>query len=188
MSTVTFRHEKSRSEKTKNGNKSVRKEMLIDGEKGLTFTFLYKDGDDENKFYKIAVKSEDGKKYTVVEKKGEKETTTEMSKAEVEKITTGDKNLAFALLYMTKGPSALKSSKGKKKAKKVSKKAKKKVSKKAKKKVSKKVSKKAKKKVSKKSSKKAKKKVSKKSMKGGKAKKKVSKKAKKKVSKKSKKK
>ena len=37
MSTVTFRHEKSRSEKTKKGNKTVKRENLIDGEKGLSF-------------------------------------------------------------------------------------------------------------------------------------------------------
>ena len=72
MSTVTFRHEKSRSEKTKKGNKTVKKEMLIDGEKGLTFSFLHKDGDDEKKFYKVSVRSEDMKKFTVVEKKEKK--------------------------------------------------------------------------------------------------------------------
>merc|ERR1712166_1177849 len=167
----------SRSEKTKNGNKSVKKEMLIDGEKGLSVSFLYKDGDDEKNFYKVFFRSEDDKMFSVTEKKGEKETTKEMTKAEFEKMVKGDKNLEFAHLYMTKGASALK---GKKSKKKSSKKSKKKSSKKSKKKSSKKSSKKSKKKSSEKSSK-----SSKKSMKGGKAKK-ASKKAKK-ASKKSKK-
>ena len=43
MSTVKFRHEKSRSEKTKKGNKTVKREMLIDGEKGITISFLHND-------------------------------------------------------------------------------------------------------------------------------------------------
>ena len=114
MSTVTFRHEKSRSEKTKKGNKTVKRENLIDGEKGISFTFLHKDGDDEKKFYKVSVRSDDGKKFSVMEKKGDKETTKEMTKAEVEKMVKADKNLEFAHLYMTKGASALKGAKGKK--------------------------------------------------------------------------
>ena len=105
MSTVTFRHEKSRSVKTKKGNKTVKKEMLIDGEKGLTISFLHKDGDDDKKFYKISVRSDDMVKFVVTEKKGEKETTSEKTKSEVEKMVKGNKDLAFAHIYMTKGPS-----------------------------------------------------------------------------------
>ena len=107
MSTVTFRYEKSLSKKTKKGNKTVKKEILIDGAKGLTFSFLHKDGDDDKKFYKIFVKSDDMKKFVVTEKKGEKETTSEKTKGEVEKLVKGNKDLAFTHLYMTKGPDSI---------------------------------------------------------------------------------
>ena len=92
--------------------------MLIDGEKGLTFSFLHKDGDDEKKFHKISVKSEDMKKFVVTEKKGEKETSSEKTKKEVEAMVKGNKDLEFAHIYMTKGPSALKGGAKKSKAKK----------------------------------------------------------------------
>ena len=108
MSTVTFRHEKSCSEKTKKGNKTVKKEKLIDGEKGLSFSFVHKDGDDK-KFYKVSGRSDDGKTFIVTEKNADKETTSEKSKKDVESIVKKNKDLEFARVYMTKGASAFKS-------------------------------------------------------------------------------
>ena len=66
-----------------------------------------------------------------MEKKGDKETTTEMTKADLMKMLKKNKDLDFMVKFMEKGPSALKGRKYKKKA---SKKSKRKTSKKSKRK------------------------------------------------------
>ena len=100
MSTVTFRHENNKSYKLK-GVKHTVKESLIDGEKGLSFMFLKKVG--EGDFYKVyAQENKETGKYTVKEKKGEKEETMELSEAEVKKMVKANKDLDFVKEYMEK--------------------------------------------------------------------------------------
>ena len=55
MSTVTYRHENSYSFK-KGGVKHRVKESIIDGEKGLSFHYLNKAGEDDKKFVSITVR------------------------------------------------------------------------------------------------------------------------------------
>jgi len=143
-----------------NDKKHNYKKHIIDGEKGLEFSFLKKEGE---KFYKIKVKETSKDSFSITEKKDEKETNKEIDIKELNKMLKSNKDLDFAKNYIEndnnrgkyKGiEDALLSEDlagGKKKTtKKASKKASKKVSKKkaSKKKVSKK--KPSKKKVSKK--------------------------------------
>merc|ERR1711968_433881 len=181
MSTVTYRHENNHSYK-KGGVKHTIKEKLIDGEKGVSIMFLKKVGEEDSKFYRLSVQETSKDKFSVKEKKGDKETETEMDLKALMKVLKADKELGFAVHYMEKERGTYKGKKaqkgGKKKSKKASKKSKK--SKKASKKSSKK-SKKASKKSKKVTGgkKKASKKASKKSKKASKKSKKASKKSKK---------
>ena len=95
-STVTFRHEYSESFKLK-GVKHLVKHSVIDGAKGLSFMFLKKVGD--NDFYKVYAMEKDGK-YEVTENKGDKETKSELSEADVKKMLKANKDLDFVLNYM----------------------------------------------------------------------------------------
>ena len=177
MSTVTYRHENNYSYK-KGGVKHVVKEEIIDGEKGLSFHYLSKAGDD--KFHSITVRQFPGEdKYSVRQKMGDKTDDSEMNMAELEKMIKKMKELKFVEDFLPKRGTF----KGRKGSKKGSRKASKKGSRKSIKGGAKKSSKKSSKKGSKKSSKKG----SRKSMKGGakKGSKKGSKKASKKSSKKS---
>ena len=45
MSTVVFRHEYNNAYKTKNGDKVSVKEYMLDGERGISFSFLKKEGE-----------------------------------------------------------------------------------------------------------------------------------------------
>merc|ERR1711968_335144 len=170
----TYRHEHSKSFK-EGGVKFTVKEELKYGELGLSFRFLQKAGDDNSKFYMISVKEGPKGKYAMTEKKGEKQTESEIDEKALMKIIKDNKALAFVAAFLADPKKdKYKGKYGKKSSKKASKK-------------SKKASKKASKK-SKKASKKAvggKKKASKKSKKASKKSKKVSKKSKK-ASKKSK--
>merc|ERR1711871_558620 len=164
MSTVTYRHENNHSYK-KGGVKHTIKEKLVDGEKGVSFVFLKKVGEDDAKFYRLSVQETEKDSFQVREKKGDKESESQMNLKDLMKLVKANKELGFVVHYMEKERGTYKGKKaskkqvgGKKKSKKASKK-----SKKASKKASKK-SKKASKK-SKKGSKKSKK-SSKKSMKG----------------------
>merc|ERR1711871_335634 len=151
-------------------------EELKYGELGLSFRFLQKAGDDNSKFYMINVKEGPKGKYAMTEKKGEKQTESEIDEKALMKIIKDNKALAFVAAFLADPKKdKYKGKYGKKSSKKASKK-----SKKASKK-SKKASKKAvggKKKASKKSKKASKKskKVSKKSKKASKKSKKSSKK------------
>ena len=165
MSTVFYRVENNLS-KVINNIKHVIKSNIIDGTKGLSFSFLEKKGDS---FYRVSAKQLEDKSFEIKEKKNDKEDVKNLSEADVMKMVKKDKNLTFVNDYVSKERKKFlkggkrKSSK-KSSTKKVSKKkvSKKKVSKKkvSKKKVSKKKA--SKKKVSKK--KVSKKKVSKKKM------------------------
>ena len=91
MSTVTYRYENSNSFKKK-GVKYTIKENLIDGEKGLSFMFLKKEGD--KSFRKIYVKEDESKKgsYSVTEKIGEKEDTKDgITEKDLLKMLTKEK-------------------------------------------------------------------------------------------------
>ena len=99
MSTVTYRYEKTHSYKKK-GVKYVVKESVIDGEKGLSFHFLTKEGD--KKFYRISVRETEKDKFTVKEKKDDKETEKKnVSIADIIKMLKANKYLAFVLAYVT---------------------------------------------------------------------------------------
>jgi hypothetical protein len=87
-STVTFRHEYSESFKLK-GVKHLVKQNIIDGAKGLSFMFLKKVGDGE--FYKVYAMEDNGK-YKVKETKGDKETESELSEADVKKMLKTSKD------------------------------------------------------------------------------------------------
>ena len=165
MSSVFYRYENSLSKVVK-GIKSVVKETLIDGTKeGVSFSYLEKNGD---KFYRIKAKQLESGKFEVLEKKDEKESSKELSEAEVMKLVGANKNLKFVDEYMKKERAKLmkEHKEGGAKRKRTSKKSSKKASKKR---ASKKSSKKAsKKRASKKGSKKASKKVRRTSKKGSK--------------------
>ena len=94
MSTVTFRHERNESYKLK-GVKHTVKESIIDGEKGLSFMFLKKVGEDEKDFYKLYAQEKEGGKFMVQEKKDGKESESEMSEADVKKMLKGNKDFDF---------------------------------------------------------------------------------------------
>jgi len=176
MSSVFYRYENSLSKVVK-GSKNVVKETIIDGSKeGVSFSYLEKNGD---KFYRIKGKQLESGKFEVLEKKGEDESTNEMSEAELMKSLGANKKLNFVVEYMKKERVKLmkENKEGGAKKRRGSKKSSKKTSKKASKKGTKKTSKKVKR-----SSKKTSKKASKKS-----ATKKVSKKGSKKVKRSSKK-
>jgi hypothetical protein len=183
MSTVTYRYENSLQRKV-DGTSHTMKESIIDGEKGISFSFTKKMG--EKDFYKVIVKEVEADKFLVTERMDDKKNDnvtkeTEMNAADLMKMLKENKDLKFVLDYMTKDRKKQKGG-AKKGSKKAAKKGSKKGSKKAAKKGSKKGSKKAAKKGSKKGSKKAARKGSKKGSK--KAAKKGSKKGSKKAAKK----
>ena len=188
MSTVTYRYTNSLQRKV-DGTSQTIKESIIDGEKGLSFTFTKKMG--EKDFYKLIAKEVENDKFMVVERMDDKKNDqvkkeSEMTSAELMKMIKSNKDLKFVVDYMTKEKKKQKGGAYKKSSKKGSKKGSKKAAKKGSKKAAKKGSKRATKKGSKKGSKKAAKKATKKGSKKGskKAAKKASKKGSKKATKK----
>ena len=100
-STVTYRHNQSYNFK-KSGVKHVIKEDLIDGEKGISFHYLRKEGEDDKKFYMITVK-QTGKEYFFVNmKEGEKSDVSTVNMVGLMKIVNGNNNLKFVSDYITK--------------------------------------------------------------------------------------
>jgi hypothetical protein len=98
MSTVTFRHENNYSYK-KGGVKHVIKEEIIDGEKGLSFHYLKKSGED--KFHSITVRqsgTEDN--YSVRQKVGDKSSDSNMTLADLSKMIKSMKELKFVAEYL----------------------------------------------------------------------------------------
>ena len=96
MSSVTFRHEHAMVT-LKDGKKTTVKENIIDGEKGLTIMFLKKKGDD---FYKLYIRENEPNQFSILEKKGDKETTKDGDMDAVKKVLKGDKDLKFAEDYL----------------------------------------------------------------------------------------
>merc|ERR1711937_800784 len=166
MSTVTYRHENNHSYK-KGGVKHTIKEKLVDGEKGVSFVFLKKVGEDDAKFYRLSVQETEKDSFQVREKKGDKESESQMNLKDLMKLVKANKELDFVVHYMEKERGTYKGKKAKKASKKASKKSKK-TSKKSKKASKKQVGGKKKSKKASKKSKKASKKASKKSKKGSK--------------------
>ena len=101
MSTVTYRHEVNHSYKKK-GIKYTIKKKIVDGEKGLSITYLKKEGDDDSIFHRIAIEEKDKDKFSVKEKKGEKETDKIMSLSDLLEFVKGNTNLNFSVQYMEK--------------------------------------------------------------------------------------
>jgi hypothetical protein len=99
MSTVIFRHEHNSTFKDKNGHNHTIKETLIDGQKGLSFSFLKKDGD--KGFYRIKVIEDEANpgSFSVSEKKGEKVTDSVIQMADVTKLLKSD-DLKFVRDYI----------------------------------------------------------------------------------------
>ena len=110
MSTVKFRHELSRMRQGSKG-KSIIKENIIDGDKGLSFRFLKKE---DNDFYKIELK-QDGDKYVGTEKNGDKNEPkpVSFSESDLKKLLSSNKNLIFVKEYLENNKSSSKSSKSK---------------------------------------------------------------------------
>ena len=105
MSTVFFRHSNDKTV-VKAGQKHVVKESIIDGAKGVSFSFLEKTESDD-KIYKVHVKQLESGDYEVSEVKGKaseknKEDKKTVKEAEVLKMLSANKKLAFVNTYMTK--------------------------------------------------------------------------------------
>ena len=97
MSTVTFRYENNLQNVVK-GVKETTKEQIIDGEKGISFTFLKKVGD--KSFFKIHVKQVDADKFQVMEKVNEKVNEKEVNEKELVKMIKDNKDLKFVQVYV----------------------------------------------------------------------------------------
>lgn len=145
MSLVVFRYENNKQFK-KNGVGYTMKENIVEGDRGLSFMLVKKEG---NNFHRISVREVSKDMFNIKEKKGDNETSVDKGLADIKKMVSENKDLAFVKNYIEKERGTYK---GKESvsggAKKASKKASKKVSKKVSKKASKKVSKKASKKTS----------------------------------------
>ena len=98
MSTIVFRRERNDTYKL-NGVKHVVKEDIIDGEKGLSFHYLSKVGED--KFHSITVRQMEGAdNFSVRQKINDKQEDSEMSLADLEKMVKKMKELKFVADYM----------------------------------------------------------------------------------------
>ena len=104
--------------KTVKDVKSLIKESIIDGDKGLSFMLTTKAGD---KFHRISVKKVSDDNYSFTEKKDDKETEKTLTFADVTKMVKASDELDFVARY-------LKDTKHKGGAKKSSKKSSKKMS------------------------------------------------------------
>ena len=92
-----FRHEYN-TMTMKDEVKHVKKENVIDGNLGLSFSFTELKGDD---FYKIQGKMS-GDKATVMEKKNDKEETMELDEKKLMAMIEKNKNLKFLVDYIKK--------------------------------------------------------------------------------------
>ena len=99
MSTVTYRYENNLSTKGKNGVKTSIKQSIIDGQKGLSFTSLVKQG--EKSFYRVMGKEIAKDKFEITEKINDKVKKTEMSMADLHKFLKSKKgDLDFVENYV----------------------------------------------------------------------------------------
>jgi len=115
MSTVTYRHDNSMSFK-KNGDKHVLREKLIDGEKGLTFHYLKKEG--EKKFYSITVKEIAKDSFDITIKNGEETKEDKTDIVGLTKLIKATPGLKFVDIFLSKDRKMYKS-RGKKSSKKI---------------------------------------------------------------------
>merc|ERR1712159_58765 len=86
------------------------------GGKGLSLYFLNKTAKDSD-FYKLSIRSADRKTFSVMEKKGDKETTTEMKKADLMKMLKKKKDKKSSKKRKSRKTSKKKSRKSRKKRK-----------------------------------------------------------------------
>ena len=98
MSTVVFRYADDKQFK-KNGIGHTIKKHITEGERGLSFLFLKKEG---NNFYKIDAREVSKDKFNIKEKKGDKETMMDLSLADVKKMLNENKDLDFIKHYIDK--------------------------------------------------------------------------------------
>ena len=96
MSSVLYRHENNKS-MIKDGKKIVIKESIIDGNKGLSFLFLEKEGDE---FYRIIARKLDNGEFEIKEKKKDNEEKKNLKESEVMKMLSSNKKLKFVLDYL----------------------------------------------------------------------------------------
>jgi len=98
MSTVTFRHELSTTDKNSKNEKRTIKESIIDGPLGLSVMYLKKEG---GSFYRLSVKEDkETGKYVGTEKKDEDEKEINMSMADFKKMVSANKHLHFVKEYI----------------------------------------------------------------------------------------
>ena len=98
MSLVVYRHENNKQFK-KNGVGHTIKEKIIEGDRGLTFEFVKKEGND---FYRISAREVSKDMFNIIEKKGEKESTSDKGLADVKKMLSENKDLTFIKNYIEK--------------------------------------------------------------------------------------
>ena len=98
MSLVVYRHENNKQFK-KNGVGHTIKEKIIEGDRGLTFEFVKKEGND---FYRISAREVSKDMFNIIEKKGDKESTSDKGLADVKKMLSENKDLAFIKNYIEK--------------------------------------------------------------------------------------
>jgi hypothetical protein len=98
MSTVVFRYSDDKQFK-KNGIGHTIKKHITEGERGLSFLFLKKEG---NNFYKIDAREVSKDKFNVKERKGDKDTMMDLSLADVKKMLNENKDLDFIKHYIDK--------------------------------------------------------------------------------------
>ena len=101
MSTVTYRHENSFSFK-KGGVKHRVKESIIDGEKGLSFHYLNKAGENDKNFISITVRETEKNKFSVRVKRGDKTDDSEVDLTGLMKFIKGNKSLEFVDKFLSK--------------------------------------------------------------------------------------
>ena len=101
MSTVTYRHENSFSY-TKGGVKHRVKESIIDGQKGLSFHYLNKAGEDNKNFISITVRETEKDKFSIRVKKGDKTDDSEVNMVGLMKFIKANAKLAFVDAFLSK--------------------------------------------------------------------------------------
>ena len=100
MSTVIYRYE-NKLKKTVGGEKVIHNETIIDGAKGLSFTFTQRTT--KGAFYKLMGKETEPGKFEVTETKDEaKGEPKAMSKADLLKLLKKTKGLEFVIKYIEK--------------------------------------------------------------------------------------
>ena len=99
MSGVTYRysHEEVRNH---NGKKEKVSQSIIDGDKGLSIKYFSKT---DKKFHMIFIRSSGDDKYSLTEKKDDKETTKEISLSDIKKMAKGDLSFIADYLKIKKG-------------------------------------------------------------------------------------